>query len=330
LEREYRRLSNDQFLSKLAEKRGEEFEPLERYVLSSQKIKVRHAICGKGVFMTPNSLLNGRGCPLCAPEKRSRSLSKGRDGLVSDIETIYPGEYEVLSDYRNYLKKVRVKHRCGNEYMIIPGNFLKGQKHCPLCYPKNRNTKKTTEEFRKEIFSLEGGDYSLIGEYSNVKTKVRLMHNSCQREYDVLPINFLKGRRCPWCSRSITEKLIEKFLKSKDIPYVKEKTFKGMKDKGNLRIDFFIEKYNLAVEYDGDYHYKDLKGREYLADQIKKDRIKDKFCKAKGIKMLRIPFWKKSSFESIINASIKIIETGASLEKFESFNKEINKKTQKF
>jgi very-short-patch-repair endonuclease len=156
------------------------------------------------------------------------------------------------------------------------------------------------------------------------------MHNSCQREYDVLPINFLKGRRCPWCSRSITEKLIEKFLKSKDIPYVKEKTFKGMKDKGNLRIDFFIEKYNLAVEYDGDYHYKDLKGREYLADQIKKDRIKDKFCKAKGIKMLRIPFWKKSSFESIINASIKIIETGASLEKFESFNKEINKKTQKF
>jgi very-short-patch-repair endonuclease len=329
LEREYRRLSDEQFLSRLKEKRGDEFKPLERYVLSSQKMKVRHSVCSNDITMTPNSLLNGRGCPLCAPEKRSRSLSKGRDGLVSDIEAIHPGEYEVLSDYKNYLEKVRVRHRCGNEYMIIPGNFLKGQKHCPLCYPKNRNTKKTTEEFRREIFSLEEDDYSLIGEYSNVKTKVKLKHNHCQREYEVLPVNFLRGKRCPWCSRSITEKSIQKFLNSKGIPYTREKTFKGMKDKGSLRIDFFIEKYNLAIEYDCDYHYKDLNGQEYLEDQIKKDRIKDRFCKARGIKMLRIPFWKKSSFEDIISESIKLLESGTSLEEFESFSKEVNKETQK-
>lgn len=54
-----------------------------------------------------------------------------------------------------------------------------------------------------------------------------------------------------------------------------------------LKFDFFIEKYNLLIEFDGKQHYTSV---AYMntEDIQYRDRIKDEYAKDNNIKLLRI------------------------------------------
>ena len=66
-----------------------------------------------------------------------------------------------------------------------------------------RGKKKTTEEFKKEVFNLVGNEYTVLGEYIGTHTKILMKHNKCGFEYEVIPSSFLQGRRCPKCARTM-------------------------------------------------------------------------------------------------------------------------------
>ncbi|AJD93341.1 hypothetical protein JMA_40230 (plasmid) [Jeotgalibacillus malaysiensis] len=59
--------------------------------------------------------------------------------------------------------------------------------------------KKTHEEFEKEVLEIGKGEYELLSQYQNTRTKVLLKHVVCGNEYEVRPMNFLDGRRCAHC-----------------------------------------------------------------------------------------------------------------------------------
>jgi Zn ribbon nucleic-acid-binding protein len=60
--------------------------------------------------------------------------------------------------------------------------------------------KKEHSDFVKEIFNLVGNEYTVISNYINNKEKIILKHNLCNNEYEVSPIKFTQGRRCPYCA----------------------------------------------------------------------------------------------------------------------------------
>lgn len=62
--------------------------------------------------------------------------------------------------------------------------------------------KKTQEEFVEEVFCLVGDEYTVLGEYINNKTYIKMKHNECQHCYNVVPYKFLEGKRCPQCFRN--------------------------------------------------------------------------------------------------------------------------------
>lgn len=99
------------------------------------------------------------------------------------------------------------------------------------------------------------------------------------------------------------EVVIENFLKEFNIEYEKQKTFHGCKNIQNLRFDFYLPKYKLCIEYDGEFHYIpfDFAGGETgLKIQQERDRIKDIFCEKEGLNLLRIPYFKKDLIKDII------------------------------
>jgi len=61
--------------------------------------------------------------------------------------------------------------------------------------------KKTTEEFKQEVLDLVGNEYTVLEEYVNNKTGLKIRHNRCKNEYHVTPNEFLSGNRCPFCSK---------------------------------------------------------------------------------------------------------------------------------
>ena len=54
--------------------------------------------------------------------------------------------------------------------------------------------KKTTEEFKNEVFLKYGNEFTVLGEYVGNKEKILVKHNICGNEYLVIPVVFLKKK----------------------------------------------------------------------------------------------------------------------------------------
>lgn len=71
--------------------------------------------------------------------------------------------------------------------------------------------RKTHDEFVKEVQELYDGEYSVVGTYVLTKYPVTMRHNTCGNVWDIKPNLFLRGRKCPACSKKNSFKTLEKF-----------------------------------------------------------------------------------------------------------------------
>lgn len=111
------------------------------------------------------------------------------------IKNKFNGNIFVLGKYINTKTKIEVKcKKCNYIWYSNPSTLLKGH-GCPKCAG---NLKKTKEDVEREIYSLVGEEYSLMGDYTNTHTKTLFKHNSCGNEFLMSPKAFIKqGQRCP-------------------------------------------------------------------------------------------------------------------------------------
>ena len=96
---------------------------------------------------------------------------------------------------------------------------------------------------------------------------------------------------------------IKSFLEDNGIKYKYEHSFGDCRNIKKLRFDFYLPDHNVCIEYQGEYHYKVLKGisdEKALKNQKKCDNIKNKYCKLHRIKLLKIPYWKFKNVKSIL------------------------------
>ena len=66
----------------------------------------------------------------------------------------------------------------------------------------------------------------------------------------------------------------------------------------SLRFDFYLPKFNVLIEYQGEQHYKSIEkwgGEEAFKDRVKKDNMKRSYCNEKHIKLIEIPYWEFDS-----------------------------------
>jgi hypothetical protein len=108
--------------------------------------------------------------------------------------------------------------------------------------------------------------------------------------------NVSDSSKCPYCSLSKNAKKIYKFLDKSGIKFKLEYTFEDLKGVGgsNLRFDFAIfhnDNLVLLVEYDGEYHDKNLNpyADKYVVLNTH-DNLKDAYCKENNITLLRISY----------------------------------------
>lgn len=104
---------------------------------------------------------------------------------------------------------------------------------------------------------------------------------------------------------SKSEDKIAKILKDYRIFYKREYTFPDLLHKGKLlRFDFAIilpNKPIVLLEYDSEIHFQQVsffhKKREDFKRAQERDRIKNKYCLLKGIKLIRIPYWELENLD---------------------------------
>lgn len=92
--------------------------------------------------------------------------------------------------------------------------------------------RKTQKEFEKEIQNILGDTYTVLGEYINNHTKIKIHHSTCGNSFLKLPKDALRGSGCPFCCGARPALYDEKWVKDNTpLPYHYISGFTGMANK---------------------------------------------------------------------------------------------------
>ena len=280
-------------------------EILGEHINDKTKIKCRCKIDGYEWEATPSNLLSGKGCPKCYENIKKLT----HEEFINRMKEIN-NNIEVLEEYTD--NKTKIKCRCkkdGYEWEVIPNSLLRGI-GCPKCAGKN---KKTTKDFKQEIKEIND-NIEILGEYVNARTKIKCKCKIDGYEWETRPDNLLGGKGCPKCNESKGEKRIGKYLDSKNIEYKSQYKFNDCRSKFKLPFDFYIPNLNIAIEYDGEYHYmiinigkNDTYERAFnrFVEGKIRDTIKTIYCKENNIKLIRIPYTEYDNIEKILEKELE-------------------------
>lgn len=277
----------------------------KKYINRNEKLKIK-CECGDIFETSLASFINNKKhtCRKCSNNKLRQERSFSKEFIEKYIEQ--SGLEYIDGEYLNKRSVLTVKCKCGN---IFKTNMDKiknnGYHNCRICRNKkiSKSQAKPHKIFIKEVFNILGNDYKVIGEYKRDNIPVKMKHIKCGYEYESTPSNILRGKGCPRCKESHLEKAIARQLDELGICYEKEKKFDDLVYKRKLRFDFYISEYNVCIEADGRQHFEEVEifgGKESLKENQKRDLLKDKYCKSKNIKLLRIPYYKIKNIDIII------------------------------
>lgn len=127
-------------------------------------------------------------------------------------------------------------------------------------------------------------------------TPVELFCNIHKISFKVIPEkHLLRGTGCPICSKSESylERIIRVELERNNIFYTKQKTFSWLIDKERLRLDFYLDEYNIAIECQGAQHFKVVESAKlFIKDENdlkigqNRDKLKHDLCEEHNIPIL--------------------------------------------
>ena len=126
-----------------------------------------------------------------------RKVRSNTKDFIEKAIKVHGNKYDYsLVEYTTCKAKNKIICRKHGIFEQNANNHLQG-KGCPKC---GGRFKRTTETFIKEAKRINGDafDYSLV-EYINCETKIKIICNSCHKEFIQNPNNHLRKRGCPLC-----------------------------------------------------------------------------------------------------------------------------------
>ena len=140
------------------------------------------------------------------PGPKVKTIAK----FIIEAIAVHGNKYSYnLTDYKGCEKKVTVIcNKCRNEFQQTPAHHLNGV-GCQNCYGKQL---KTTEQFIIEAIAVHGNKYSYnLIDYKHSKTKITIICNKCDNEFQQTPNSHLHGAGCPNC-HGTAKKTTEQFI----------------------------------------------------------------------------------------------------------------------
>ena len=194
---------------------------------------------------------------------------------------------ELLSDYNGDKNYITVRCKIHNYIFNTKPNWLKKGQGCQKCYNDRRGnaTRKTTKQFISDCKKIHGNkyDYSKV-EYNGNKKKVCIIC-PIHGEFWQTPNKHLLNQGCPKCNESHLERDVKNILIENNIIFQQQKKFDWL---GKQSLDFYLPKYNIAIECQGEQHFKEIKhfgGKEGFKKILKRDKIKKQKCELNNLKL---------------------------------------------
>lgn len=271
------------------------------YTKASGPITYKCLQCGKVYKKTrANHLFENKTlCQQCYTARTSKFREESMKKLIESGFDILDNTNKTTSE------KFHIRcNNCGREYDYRLQKTSGDKITCRFCGKNGSPVDKEEMERRLEEKHLE--DFKIL-DYKNFTHSMKIQHK-CGYVFSQLPFNFLKSGNCPKCNpkRSKGETKIMNWLNDKQIEYIEQYTPSELE---GLSYDFYLEAYNLLIEYQGIQHYEPVEhfgGEEKFIIQLDRDRRKREYAKKEGIKLLEISYKNFSEIEQILEGSTTI------------------------
>ncbi len=282
------------------------------YKNTHTKVLTRCNICGYEWNTVPQRLLRGIGCKKCGIERRKGTplKRKSTEDFINQLSNIN-SNIEILSEYINAKTPIKCKCKiCGNIWDSRPINLLTGY-GCSYCANEKSSKKqrKTMEKFIEEM-SVINPNIEILSEYNGNSNNVECLCLDCGHKWKATPRNLLrkdgKATGCPKCKKSHGESIIEKWLIENNIYYIGQYKFEDLLGVGGRKLsyDFYLPKYNLLIEYQGEYHdhTASIQTEEDFETQKEHDKRKRDYANEHSLILLEIWYYENiiEKLESII------------------------------
>ena len=266
------------------------------YVNSHTKCSLRCLKCDHKWKTTLNHIRRGSGCPHCyhlrAPQQQTYTDDFIRKKLAFR-------QIKLISDYQTSKKPIHVRFEdCGHEVWTTWNQIQTGHE-CSRCAPNARATKQDYHEAAARFGGrvLEIG----LGAQRTTKWECNLGHVFMRSLTSIRS----QGTFCTVCSGSYAEMLcrsaVEKLF---GVPFHRPRISEMRSPRDMpLELDIYNDELKIAVEHHGCHHYEpqgNWNGANGLKRQRIHDRLRRKFCKAKGILLVEVrELGKRTSLEAM-------------------------------
>lgn len=273
------------------------------YKNAQQKLKIL-CVCGNIFETNFNSFSSNRKpkqqCNECS------NLIRWETSRIIDYVSNYP-KIKLIQIVGNpsFLCELELECECGNIYNQKLNKFyLAKHKMCPSCVivKRSRNNRNPYIEVKNNIESIDG--YVLISNaYNGYRGKLDIQcpeGHIFQMSYKNF---YYEGCRCLECGESEGVRIIKNWLRSNSILFIQEYIFEDCRNILPLPFDFAIfeeDTLTTIIEYDGQFHYLNICGKDKLIYQKLNDQVKNHYCDRNNIKLLRIPYWENENIEAIL------------------------------
>lgn len=270
-------ISFNELSQKLKDKNITILDDQEKFKNMNSILHFKCSICGYEWKTKVSNIIYGKsGCKNCFIKNSRKSPEEFKKEFDEANKKYFNNEYELLTDYVNASTKIKIKHiPCNTICEKRPFDFLKGKGCIHCCGSK----KKSTENIQEQLKEVTNGEYELIGEYKNNKTKILVRHNLCGNTFYVTPTNFFScDSRCPICHQSKMQNDIFNYIKSLGFnPIENDRT-----EISPLEIDIYVPEKKIGIECNGLYwHSEKFVNKNYHKEKLDK-------AKEKGIRLIQI------------------------------------------
>lgn len=231
---------------------------------------------------------------------------------------------EYNSSHQSTNREIIICKNCGKEFISQVSNnrkfcFQKCAYEWRRKHPEENKYLIERKEKAKEKFYIEFEEndlyikIDLLSDYIDSQTKIHCKCKEHGNDFFMLPHKILAGQSgCTKCSYSKGENDIRDFLKENEIKFTPQKRFDDCRDKNPLPFDFYLDDYNILIEYDGEQHFhpvnwggiSDELAQKQYESVVAHDEIKNNYCRDKNIKLIRIPYYEKENIKDILNKEI--------------------------
>lgn len=297
------RQSENEIINKIKSFENDIKIDFSNYFSSSSLLTCTCNVCGHVWKAKQKNLTKGRGCPVCAQKRRDISKYKPIDcyfNLLNDMHL------SVVSKYVNASTPVSLKcNICGNEFESTMQYLSNCHVGCKKCSQESTRINKK-KNFISNLSKINP-TIKLVGDFMDMSTSSEFLCTQCNKKFKRTPHDLLKSCNCPNCTtNSKMEYWIMTYLNEKNIDFELHKTYVGLKgvNDGLLSYDFYLPKYNLLIEAQGQQHAHPIDcfgGEEQFKIQQEHDRRKRDYANEHNIKLLEIWYWDFDNIEKILD-----------------------------